>query len=770
MSNTISKIENTTLPKTNINNLSIDEGVVIAYNLHSGNYTLTSASHPRLDCIWVAGFLSSFLGVKVNGKLENGSKVLYIYDSSRNIGYIIGSVPTMPPNLSLQSANYIGSSGETLADTSETLSTDNKISNKNLNATNDGSMPMDLIEGELSLSNSKGPALNILSFLSSIQGSALAKVECHVMDDMVRILSNTYENISAFGDYKIYNEKGALNVEWHGTSYEHESFDLESNNKPKVENFENNNITNIEDEEKAFYGDSKWRFSTYIGKLGNFIHLFITDPNRMLEKSSTSTLPGRLKFHINEDGTILIQSVADIIFEKTPNIPVPQYNKRWEDCEDGDLDTKLDAYKNWVPLEGEDIWETSFKFRDYAKRIANVYCNAGFLNNKRFSQPLDSEIKDKLDPFAKNLNKEKVDSKFKEKFEEYNKTYATIRIDKAGTIIVSDAAGSSIHFCGNGDVNISAKNNLNFYAANGIHFMSKDLTSTTTGNIEINAIGGTSISSKKGIRTYASNGPILLETDFKKEDIDNESDLFITDAQTDKSNLFGVMIKTNNSSDVLVHSQNILTKANNYVNLSTNVLFKSANFLVDKVLKFTNGLSRFFNNVLIKNTLQAKDILINHRHPINGSSESGVGIFKDENGELGKTFDSKGILPETEIKDLKELTYKDLLNTSKFEYFNIEEETLHENITQQLISTDNTNDGKYESKSILELSVNPAKGYPYPTDKCKLKSYIPKIKNLGSKSEVNETKLEQAKFLNSKFTLVTKTNNTSTTSEDLENE
>ena len=78
------------------------------------------------------------------------------------------------------------------------------------------------------------------------------------MDDMVRIVSETFKHYSAFGDYQIYND-GRLNVRFDGTSYEHESFGKLSDQDPLVD-LDSNKV----DFKDTFTQTGRWRFSEYI--------------------------------------------------------------------------------------------------------------------------------------------------------------------------------------------------------------------------------------------------------------------------------------------------------------------------------------------------------------------------------------------------------------------------------------------------------------------------------------------------------------------------
>jgi 5-methylthioribose kinase len=63
----------------------------------------------------------------------------------------------------------------------------------------------DLLEGEVEISNLYGVALDFLTTLMRMRAGDRAMVECHMINDMVRIISGQYRHISGLGEDLIYD-------------------------------------------------------------------------------------------------------------------------------------------------------------------------------------------------------------------------------------------------------------------------------------------------------------------------------------------------------------------------------------------------------------------------------------------------------------------------------------------------------------------------------------------------------------------------------------
>jgi hypothetical protein len=83
-------------------------------------------------------------------------------------------------------------------------------------------MSRDLLPGEEEISNNIGVALRLLTNFAQLDSGGLAKIECHLLNDMVRIVDAYFAHHHCGGDTLIWNN-GRNNEESHFTSYPHEA-------------------------------------------------------------------------------------------------------------------------------------------------------------------------------------------------------------------------------------------------------------------------------------------------------------------------------------------------------------------------------------------------------------------------------------------------------------------------------------------------------------------------------------------------------------------
>ena len=252
---------------------------------------------------WVSSLFSSLTGLSIKSYPQIGQKVIVIRNTFSNTGidWCIGAYSGADAAADwMVTDNYIGLDDEAaFCGTGDSIRGYTK--DKILLA---GNYPKDIVDGEGSLGLAHGPAVDFLQNLVRLKATDLAKIEAYVLDDFIRILSQNYEHLSAFGDFKILNNQGSLDVIWRGTSNEHETFGKEQENESKGIEVKQNSI-NLDDpsKEEALLEDGKWRFQQYVGKLGNFIHTFITEPQKMLDAKNENPISARSKVYNGFDGT-----------------------------------------------------------------------------------------------------------------------------------------------------------------------------------------------------------------------------------------------------------------------------------------------------------------------------------------------------------------------------------------------------------------------------------------------------------------------------------
>ena len=499
--------------------------------IHPGNTItcITQDSSARVieDCIWAAGLFSGIFGFKMNHAPARGTDVLVLFTGETN--YIIGCfLDKFGEIKGMRRANAtVDQKQGTIKGWFETLFQTAMRSNKTLKTNpqfRGGDAPWDMVDGEVEITNLLGVGATFMRHISQLKAGDLAKVECGIIDDMVRIISGNFKHHSAFGDCNISNDGGRLNARWDGTSADWEIFGKDDPNKPKLEQDSSteNAVKKPTHEDMIKTSDPKWRFSQFVGFLGDFINMFVTDPVVWKEGSNfeQDKRSGKAKVHINEDGTFLVSSVGEIILERSPKITTP-LEKLPEHHKDGnkpgdELFDNLDTLRNWnFDASGgkENVHYTIYQIREYAKWLTNQHANAQFLRlEKDWKVPSEAESEDPEHYKCKHLDKTKAqDSTFPEKIKD---VYATIKIAKDGSILLLDAYDNSISLSETG-VAIASHQDFLIEAAGSINLMAgRDVNVVANHSVDVSATkGGLSLRGDSFIQQYCKLGGISIETD-----------------------------------------------------------------------------------------------------------------------------------------------------------------------------------------------------------------------------------------------------------------
>jgi hypothetical protein len=278
-------------------------GVIVNGDNKSHVYTVRIGDRMVEGCHWVAGINAALLGINTHLVPTRGTRVSIIYG---NPSFIYQGLPGDRRDDASGNKKTLtqstGTKGRGKLD--EPDHTDFKGTNTHATCSHDQ------FEGELVLENQMGTALALLHSMASLKSGERAKIEAFVVNDMVRIVSDCFKHISAFGDMQIYND-GRLNVKFDGTSYEYEAWSLLDEGEAKAV-VNGNEVPPEPDITKT----GRWRFSQYIGFLGDFVHQFVTEPSETASSiGADAKRPGKSRVQQMADGSVLIQSVADIALE-----------------------------------------------------------------------------------------------------------------------------------------------------------------------------------------------------------------------------------------------------------------------------------------------------------------------------------------------------------------------------------------------------------------------------------------------------------------------
>lgn len=456
-----------------------------------------------VEAVWAVGVFCQMLGIQQRHYPWKGTGVKVALG---NPSFIVATIPSHD----FLSARHTSVTGD------EHFREESKIDEVAGIADNSSigpGVPGDMLMGETDMTNVLGVGIQMLTTFAKLTAGDRAKVEVCLLNEMVRIVSDTYKHHSAFGDMEIYND-GGLNVRWDGTSHPHELWGLldKSGVKAKADLQNKVDMTSID----AINDTGRWRFSMFMGWLGNFVSMWVTDPTTELGKiAATATRAGRFRQTIAADGSMLMQSVSDIAFERVVRVVVPIELKRHEDPT-GVSASKLDTLdkgmlKLWDAPPQATAFETAFQLREYSRYLTQFMSMARFHQKaaagvwkvpSEADSPAPSPTNGEADVAAANGNIVMYES------------FATIRIMRDGSIVNWDGYGNCVHMGGAG-VKVSSVTHLDLEAAGDVNIRAgQNVNVFARRNVEVIAYkGGIKARCKAFLQMLCEKGTILFRSE-----------------------------------------------------------------------------------------------------------------------------------------------------------------------------------------------------------------------------------------------------------------
>lgn len=473
--------QNTTGDQGRLHPGEVVQGVISDHDYSHMTYTVNLRGQAVTGAVDMSGVFSALLGFKSVQRLAPGTLVVVVYGQPCWI-IATGSEDT-PDMRSFQSRILTGTGVKNVM--GQTNTGEGPVPGHN--------HPDDLYQGEFEISNLMGTFIRFMTFMAAIGSGERAKVECHLLRDLVRIISRNFEHFSSAGDFKIFDD-GRPNMEMNGTTYHHERWGLTGENEAK---FQANGTDIPEDIDPLETG--RWRYTFLLGFIGDLFNMWFTDPMQAVGKMAEDAFrSGKARLHIGQDGTVLIQSCADIVLERVCRIPVPIRIKHEEDPK-GVLRKdmkKLDKkyLKAWK-LKEEDEHHHIFKLREYV-RYLNQYHSLARLHQMAEAGGKDWKIPSEEETPAPEIGAQEKDRKeANSDFTYWKDCYATIRIFRDGSILFVDAYGNATA-SGPYGVQISSTRHIHMYAA---------------GDIVQKAGGSIFMSARRHVEAVASRGSLLLK-------------------------------------------------------------------------------------------------------------------------------------------------------------------------------------------------------------------------------------------------------------------
>lgn len=328
-------------------------------------------------CAVIVNMLAGHLGVQNCSLPPEGSLVVFVRDSvDGNFGVIFGCVPgDLSPDVStakVEGEYVVPSGGASGLESESQAKAIGKTERTTTRILQQGRL-FDTMPGDSVEANDDGVMTGLLQFLTFLKASERAKVECFVMDDLVRLVSGHFQHFSPMGEQHIYNDEGRLTMEMRMAAHQPELFGMEEykpvftlkDSQPDKDNFTTG--SEVPGGDKPEIRDIKERFQLLTGYLGNFIHMIICNPEKELRnRGGKPKHEGLLDQQYTESGSVVTKFAEDVIFSRTDRIPVPVKMKEpWDP--DGNSKLKdLTAVAPSVPYQHsqQSPWSMSLLIRE----------------------------------------------------------------------------------------------------------------------------------------------------------------------------------------------------------------------------------------------------------------------------------------------------------------------------------------------------------------------------------------------------------------------
>ncbi|MEG1543075.1 MAG: hypothetical protein RR382_00930 [Tannerellaceae bacterium] len=532
-------------------------GTITRVNMATGLMDVRILQTIVNDCVWAAGVMMNIIGVNTHYTPPAGTSVIVMYTSGTS--YVISVIPSSRLAAKFPGINCTGTPPADWLANLSAFSTPFWNADKGV-----GANPADAVAGEFVLENALGPFIGVLTNIATLSAGSRASIEACLLNDMVRITSRYFMHHRADADVMAY-DNGRLNYEENATSYPHEAFGNVSKDDPYGEMEKGAvSLAELRDDDTG-----RWRFSKWQGFMGDFIHTCITDPMETIGRIAAESIrSGKSSIHQGSDGTILVQSVAEIALERVVRVLVPIRTERWDDanaiCAE-QLDTMNARFiKMWEPgVDMKKFGQTVWQLREYSRYLSGLHSLGRFMQN-RFIIPSEKNT-----PKPKWTNDEKDRKEANPDYgDAYIDAYSCIRIMRDGSIIVMDTENSAI-VMNKGNVSISAKNDIIMHAGRDISLNAKNIYTTAAKNHQACSVEGVmELKSRAAMKLYCELGGVWLKSDFDKEkskQMSKDNRLFQSEEPTEPQapgNEYGVFIESPNAKTAMS------SKKGTYVNVT----------------------------------------------------------------------------------------------------------------------------------------------------------------------------------------------------------
>ena len=493
------------------------EGVVLDVNIITRLVTVSVNGVILKGCHVMNAAAGSFLGVQTVALPIVGTMVLVVHCVSCD--YVVGGQLEVGPPSNVWASTITGDVNYDVLDKADSLTAVSTAPEKNNPGDN---LPIDMFPGEWEKTTGIGPVLRLLYNFAQLDSGSLAKIETHLMNDMVRIVDNYFAHHHVGGDELIWSA-GRNTWESHFTQYPHEAEGKLEQNEPVADVLKDGGYdTASKCEPDITSATGRWRKSTYIGFLGDMIHTWVTHPT---EVASTympdAERPTNFRQWIGSDGTYMVQAAGGIQLEVSPYIISPIVTSAWNKP-DLNLKAEMDNLDStYLKIWGkgpqwEDLHVSCWQMRSYLRYIPLWHSLARWrqLQESGYCRiPVQTDVK-QGDPSAGEADRGAVTGT------EPYKGYAAINLSPAGTITITDGVGCSIIIDGN-TIQLASAGNMEIKAGGILTLSGRNVIMQAADDIEISSFfGGIIAKARSTFKTLVEKGRIWFKSDMDPDDDD----------------------------------------------------------------------------------------------------------------------------------------------------------------------------------------------------------------------------------------------------------
>lgn len=494
---------------------AVYEGTVIASDSELRTLTVDTGAAVLTGCEYLPGVMAGLLGVSISSLPPVGTRVVVLRGRAQS--YVISAQQATGAKVP-DTLGIVAGVKDTDAWEEEAFQTSRESTGK---AQGHGMHEaVDLYQGELDLTNSMGVALRALHNFAALSAGDAAKVETHLFNAMVRIVSGYFVHHSVGGDTMIWSN-GGCNKEEHFTSYQ---FEADGKPDPTSGYATPGSYANTFDPEKScedpVNDTGRWRLSRYTGFMGDLIHTFVSTPTDMITTyNQNATRDGQFRASVGADGTLAIQAHGGVFVQVTPRVQIPTIFHKWDDPEFDAEEAFKNLNKEYLRLwdKGAD-WKNleyaCWQMRSYLRYIIQYHSLQRFLQLQEkglCKVPIDSSTAGHS--CAAEDDKKAVNGS--------DTSYpwlreASISIDPSGSITLESNQSASV-ILNQGNVQIAAAGNIELKAGGTVSIQGRDMSILSASDMEIVSMAGNiAMKARTVLKMLCEKGRIWLKSDARE--------------------------------------------------------------------------------------------------------------------------------------------------------------------------------------------------------------------------------------------------------------